>query len=181
MEHLAPRLEGESSLSASQTFARPATPDDASLIHSLYEATPDYFRIISIPMPSLEETERELEAAQSDPRRYTELILSQDKDLPTPTDCLSKKHVVGYLDYKIHYPDEGDATVNLLLISGRLQSRGYGRACISGLEKRLPGNVRRVLASIYGQNHRAERFWKSLGYSFAIDAKPVLDWYAKEL
>jgi hypothetical protein len=49
------------------------------------------------------------------------------------------------------------------------------------LEQRLRGQVRRVLASIYGQNPRAERFWGSLGYHFAIDAKPVLDWYAKEL
>ena len=180
MEHLASRLEGESLASASQTFVRPATPDDASLVHRLYEATPDYFRIISIPMPCLEETQRELEAAQSDSRRYTELVLSQD-ECSGATDPLTGGKVVGYLDYKIHYPEEGDAMVNLLLISGCLQSRGYGRACISNLEKRLQGRVRRVLASIYGQNPRAEQFWKSLGYSFAIDAKPVLDWYAKEL
>jgi hypothetical protein len=49
------------------------------------------------------------------------------------------------------------------------------------LETRLQGKVRRVLASVYGQNLRAKRFWASLGYSFAIDAKPVLDWYAKYL
>jgi len=41
--------------------------------------------------------------------------------------------------------------------------------------------VRRVLASIYGQNPGARRFWEALGYAFAIDAKPVLDWYAKQL
>jgi hypothetical protein len=49
------------------------------------------------------------------------------------------------------------------------------------LEARLKGHAKRVLVSIYGQNPRAERFWKSLGYAFAIDAKPVLDWYAKAL
>jgi len=180
MEHIASRMEGESPASASQTFVRPATPDDAPLVHRLYEATPDYFRIISIPTPCLEETQRELEAAQADPRRYTELVLSKEETFGS-ADPLSEGKVVGYLDYKIHYPEEGDATVNLLLISGCLQSRGYGRACISDLEKRLRGRVKRVLASIYGQNPRAEQFWKSLGYSFAIDAKPVLDWYAKEL
>lgn len=176
MKHIASRFKGESSAN-SLTFTRPATPDDANLVYDLYQATPDYFRIISIPMPCLEEVERELEAAQSDPRRYTELVLSRAQAKPTQGD----ETVVGYLDYKIHYPEEGDATVNLLLISGRLQSNGYGRACISDLEKRLRGRVKRVLASIYGQNPRAEQFWKSLGYSFAIDAKPVLDWYAKEL
>lgn len=45
----------------------------------------------------------------------------------------------------------------------------------------MSGRAKRILASIYGQNPRAERFWSSLGYSFAIDAKPLLDWYAKTL
>lgn len=91
--------------------------------------------------------------------------------------------VVGYLDYKVDYPEPGDATVNLLLVHGGLQSKGIGKSCAADLEARLRqrGTVRRVLASIYGQNPRAERFWRSLGFTFAIDAKPILDWYAKEL
>ena len=38
-----------------------------------------------------------------------------------------------------------------------------------------------MLASIYGDNPRARKFWERLGYQFAIDAKPLLVWYAKEL
>jgi Acetyltransferase (GNAT) family len=156
----------------------PATPKDAVTIHKLYTGTPDYFRIISIPMPTLEEVERELEIARQDPRRCIELVLADDgvKGLEHPAG-----NVVGYLDYKLDYPQQGEAMVNLLMIIGPLQSAGIGRKAVNDLEVRLKGRVKRVLVSIYGQNHRAETFWKSLGYSFAIDAKPILDWYGKNL
>lgn len=156
----------------------PATPQDAVTIHQLYTGTPDYFRIISIPMPTLDEVQRDLEIARQDSRRHVELVLSDDnfKGVSHP-----KGNVVGYLDYKLDYPQKGEAMVNLLMILGQLQSSGLGRQAVKDLEKQLRGRVKRVLVSIYGQNHRAERFWKSLGYSFAIDAKPILDWYGKTL
>ena len=159
---------------------RTALPTDAAIVHALYEATPDYFRVISIPMPTPDEVFRELETATADPRRCAELVLGAC-DLNGVADPQSGRQVVGYLDYKMHYPDDGDVTVNLLLIAGRLQSSGLGRSSVLDLEERLQGRARRVLASIYGQNPRAEHFWKTLGYRFAIDAQPILDWYAKEL
>lgn len=167
-------------LVAPDSLTRPANPDDATLVFELYKQTPDYFRIISIPIPTLEEVKRELEVAKEDKRRYTELILTQDLSSTIP-DPKSGQFVVGYLDYKLDYPSVSDATVNLLLILENAQSKGLGRSCVTGLEKRLRGQTKRLLASIYGQNERAKRFWQSLDYHFAIDAKPVLDWYAKAL
>jgi ribosomal protein S18 acetylase RimI-like enzyme len=165
---------------------RSADTHDAPLVHGLYLATPGYFDIISIPVPTLAEVETELATAARDGRRQIELVLAPPLlELPEweLNDPSSGRAVVGYLDYKLDYPETGDATVNLLLVHGGLQSRGVGKQCAMDLETRLRqrGNVRRVLASIYGQNPRAERFWRALGYSFAIDAKPILDWYAKEL
>ena len=179
MKNFASRSSGDAS-TTTLTFARSATLNDAPLVHALYLATPDYFRIISIPTPTEEEVRHELEAAHNDTRRHVELILT-DTSQASITDERTGEGVVGYLDYKLDYPDPRDVTVNLLLISGTSQNRGFGRACVQDLEARLRGQAGRMLASIYGQNPRAERFWKSLGYHFAIDAKPVLDWYAKEL
>lgn len=166
-----------------EDVVRPASVDDAALVHRIYMATPDYFKIISIPVPTLAEVETELRTASSDNRRYTELILAPAdfQHEAAEYDEQTGRPVVGYLDYKLHYPDQNDAMVNLLLIMAPLQSHGFGRHCAMDLEARLQGKTKRILASIYGQNPRAERFWRSLGYSFAIDAKPVLDWYAKEL
>jgi RimJ/RimL family protein N-acetyltransferase len=151
-----------------QLHTRPAAVQDAEIIYKLYCGAPSYFELISIPPPTPLEVERELEAATLDPKRCTELIVDEEE-------------VIGYLDYKLDYPEAGDATVNLLLIPEHLQSLGYGRRTIALLEERLKGRAKRILASIYGQNSRAKRFWDSLGYRFAIDARPVLEWYAKEL
>ena len=164
---------------------REAHPPDAPLVHRIYLATPAYFEIISIPIPTLAEVSTDLATAADDPRRHAELVLIErppDSGVePTILDPATGRHVVGYLDYKLDYPEEGDATVNLLLVLPSVQGRGIGGACARDLERRLEGRSRRMLASIYGDNPRARRFWERLGFSFAIDAKPVLDWYAKPL
>lgn len=166
----------------SRARTRSATARDAELVLTLYRQTPAYFEIISNPVPSLAEVERELEAAAHDPRRYVELVLAPSSEaIDAARDPETGLAVVGYLDYKLDYPALGDATVNLLLIAAPYQGWGYGRCCVERLERRLKGRVKRILAAIYGRNPQAERFWRSLGYRFAIDAKPILDWYAKEL
>lgn len=169
---------------------RSVTATDAHLVHDLYTATPGYFDVISIPVPTVEEVATDISTAIADPRRYVELVLVDEEHRPSArnagvTPCQldpdSGMYVVGYLDYKLDYPDPGDATVNLLLIRSGLQSFGLGSACAIDLERRLSGRSKRLLASIYGENPRARRFWESLGYQFAIDAKPLLEWYAKQL
>lgn len=152
----------------SQLYTQPATFQDAERVYRIYCGAPKYFDILSAPLPTLPEVERELEAAAQDPKRCTELLLEGND-------------AVGFLDYKLDYPDLGDATVNLILIPEALQNRGYGRRAMTLLEQNLQGRSKRVLASIYGSNARAKRFWRSLGYRFAIDARPILEWYAKEL
>jgi ribosomal protein S18 acetylase RimI-like enzyme len=130
----------------------------------------------------------DIATAIQDPRRFIEIVLLDGPDndvIGADAGCIADpvtgQPVAGYLDYKLDYPQEGDATVNLLLIRHGLQSYGVGTACAEDLERRLTGKAQRMLASIYGENPRARNFWERLGYTFAIDAKPLLEWYAKEL
>ena len=160
-------------LTAPSVTFRPVGPDDAAAVHEIYCAAPTYFDVLSIPLPTVLEVRTELETAAADPRRRTELVLLRDG----PTE----PRVAGYLDVTLGYLEPEDATVNLLLVREDLQGRGIGSEAIRRLEERLVGRVGRVLASVYGRNPRAQRFWRSLGYAFAIDAAPVLEWYAKRL
>jgi ribosomal protein S18 acetylase RimI-like enzyme len=182
---IAPAQPARDVVRASSSVTREARAADAGLVHRLYHATPEYFDIISIPVPTLDEVQTELAAADRDDRRRVELVLERERppldDAEAFRDPVTGAYVVAYLDYKLDYPEAGDATVNLLLVHGALHDRGIGRRAIRGLEHRLRGRVTRVLASIYGRNPAARRFWQGLGYTFAIDARPVLDWYAKTL
>lgn len=162
---------------------RAASAADAATIQELYRATPGYFDVISIPVPTVDEVRTDLATATGDPRRHVEIVLIEPERVGEAAiiDPVTGEAAVGYLDYKLDYPEEGDATVNLMLVRGDMQSRGIGRACALDLEERLKGRSRRMLASIYGENPRARAFWESLGYRFAIDARPLLEWYAKRL
>jgi hypothetical protein len=135
-------------------LTRPVTAFDAGVIHSLYVATPGYFDMISIPVPTLAEVRTELAAAAEDPRRHVELVLAEAEPHPlgVTVDGESGRPVVGVLDFKVDYPEPGDATVNLLLIHVGYQRRGWGTRVVRHLETGLRGRARRDLAAIYGRN-----------------------------
>lgn len=146
----------------------PLTAADARILHELYQQTPHYFSQMSVPIPTLQDVAAELELSSTDHRRTLELLWDNQE-------C------IGYLDYKQDYPKAGDVTINLLLISEQYQRRGYGRMAVRLLEKRMRGKAQRILASVFGKNPTAVTFWQNLGYIFAIDARPILEWYAKNI
>jgi GNAT superfamily N-acetyltransferase len=154
---------------------RVVQPDETHVLHHLYSQSERYFEIIASPMPLPVDVEHELETALVDPRRHLEFIHMDG--VPEP---------VGYVDLTFDYPQLGDVTINLLLIGQPWQSSGVGSWAARDLEARLQAGelrssrVRRVLAGIYGDNPGAVRFWERLGYAFAVDARPVLSWYAKD-
>ncbi|CAM3261705.1 GNAT family N-acetyltransferase [Deinococcus saxicola] len=141
----------------------------APLLHMLYAAAPGYFALLGSRIPSLSETERDVEIALLDPRRRLELLHDAHGKL------------VGSLDYKLDYPQPGDLTINLLLIREDRQSQRLGEQAVHDLEERLPPQIRRILASVLGENPRGVRFWERLGFEFTVDARPVMTWYAKPL
>ncbi|MER3537398.1 MAG: GNAT family N-acetyltransferase [Thermus sp.] len=147
---------------------RPLSLDDAPLVHAIYRESPSYFAQIGMETPTLEDVVREISALSQDPRRRAFLI--EAHGVP-----------VGYLDYKLHYPEEEEATLSLLLIRESLQGNGLGQAALAHLEATLTGSVRRIYAVVYGQNPRARRFFQAQGYRFVKEGGPPLAWYAKEL
>ncbi len=148
--------------------ASPITLHQAHLLHQLYGSAPAYFGLLGTPMPSRHEVEREVELALLDPRRQLELLWQGEQ-------------LIGALDTKRHFPQGGDLTINLLLIAGPCQGQGHGSRAVLDLEARLPTDVGRLLASVLGDNSRAARFWQRHGYRHAIDALPVMTWYAKDV
>jgi ribosomal protein S18 acetylase RimI-like enzyme len=141
---------------------------DVSVLHKFYTSSRRYFEIIAAPLPTIEDVTRELDTALSNPRRQLEFYSFAGE-------------VVAYLDTTLDYPKTGDATVNLLLVAEQKQHLGLGSQIMRRLEKQLQPKAKRILAGVFGHNPGAVRFWERLGYHFAIDARPVLSWYAKDL
>ncbi|MDO4262987.1 MAG: GNAT family N-acetyltransferase [Deinococcus sp.] len=141
---------------------------DAQAVYRVYRDSPDYFQMLGTEIPTAAEVELELGLALMDPRRHVELIEHGGK-------------VVGLLDWKEAYPEPQDMTVNLLLLSPAQRGTGLGSRVMWDLESRLPANTARLMASVLGENPAGARFWERLGYRFAVDARPVMTWYAKPL
>ncbi|ACO45111.1 GNAT family N-acetyltransferase [Deinococcus deserti] len=141
----------------------------APLLHRLYTESPGYFTLLGTRVPTEKEVERDVEIALLDPRRRLELLHDDHGEL------------VGSLDYKLDFPEPGDLTINLLLIRESRQSQRLGEQAIRNLEARLPRGTTRLLASVLGDNPRGARFWERQGFTFTLDARPVMSWYAKTL
>lgn len=150
-------------------IATPLALHHAPMLHSLYAATPGYFALLGSRVPSLGDVEREIEIALLDPRRALRLLHDDQGAL------------VGSLDCKNDYPQLGDVTINLLLIREDRQSERLGEQAVQYLESHVPDSTTRILASVLGDNPRGARFWERLGYTFTLDARPAMMWYAKAL
>ena len=153
---------------AQEVLLRPISAADAPLIRKVYQASPGYFERIAMAVPDLADVEREVEAILSDPNRRAYLIYDGEEP-------------VGYLDYKLHYPQPQDAIVTLILITEDHRNRGYGRRAVADLEAMLHHEVERLFAAVYGDNPAAVAFWESLGYRFLKDGAPSVSWYYKRL
>ncbi|GHG07316.1 hypothetical protein GCM10017783_19860 [Deinococcus piscis] len=141
---------------------------DAQALYRVYRDSPDYFQMLGTEIPTAAEVELELGLALMDPRRHVELIEHGGQ-------------VVGVLDWKEAYPEPQDVTVNLLLLTPGQRGTGLGSRVMWDLESRLPPSTARLMASVLGENPAGARFWERLGYRFAVDARPVMTWYAKPL
>ena len=148
-------------------IATPLALHHAPMLHSLYTATPGYFALLGSRVPTLGDVEREIEIALLDHRRALRLLHDDHGDL------------VGALDCKNDYPQPGDVTINLLLIREDRQSQRLGEQAVQYLERHVPPGTNRILASVLGENPRGARFWERLGYTFTLDARPAMTWYAK--
>lgn len=155
-----------------KTLPRPAflevTAGTASTIHELYKDCPSYFQLIGMGVPDLLDVERELEALGMDPYRRAHLLEVEGE-------------VLGYVDYKMAYPETDSATISLLLIKESRQGQGLGKLAARGLEAELSGKVSQLYAVVYGNNQKARGFWQSLGYTHLRDGGPSLGWYSKSL
>ncbi|TBH20768.1 GNAT family N-acetyltransferase [Thermus thermamylovorans] len=146
---------------------RPVVPEDAPLLHRLFLQSPGYFALIGMEPPTLEDVVRDLATLEKDERRRAFLLLREGE-------------AVGYMDYKLHYPEPQDATLSLLLIREDHQGQGLGQRALAHLMAHLAG-AERLYVVVYGDNPRAKAFFQAQGFRHVKDGGPALSWYVREL
>jgi len=165
---------------------RPVRLEDAPLLHGIFLRSPGHFALIGMEPPTLEDVVQDLRTLEQDARRRAFLLFleraapSGEGEGPAGFPSGKPLEAVGYLDYKLHYPEAQDVTLSLLLIREDHQGRGLGRRALAHLVDHLTG-MERLYAVVYGNNARAKAFFQAQGFRHVRDGGPTLSWYVRPL
>lgn len=144
----------------SQIQLRPLENDDLDSVVSLYRATPNYFTAIGFggePVSKLA-LQRDFMEAQRTGSRMLYAVVRRDDHV-----------LVGVADIQLEATVSGTATIELLLIGGPYQQRGYGSEAADILERELCAtpNIELVQAGVAETSKLGQRFWQSRGYEYS--------------
>ncbi len=152
-----------------------SAPHHATLLQSVYDATPGFWNSYGQPAASQRQAAHDLTAASEMPGR-TIMGIIRRLDAADPN---AGMEMVGMIDMRLHYPTERTVAVGLMMVAQPYQRQGIGRQAWSLLEAWLAhaGGVSTARATIEQFNTAGLKFFTSLGFHLTGEANrlPVGD------
>lgn len=153
----------------------PLGPEHAGLLQAVYRAVPAYWAAYDLPGAPPGQAERDLGEAGATPGRT---ILGMIRPLDAPPGEAGqgpRAEMVGALDVRLHYPDEGVASVGMIMVAEPLQRQGFGRAAWGLFEPWLAGEggMERARAAVAQFNTQAVHFFGALGFAMTGEARRI--------
>lgn len=132
-------------------------------LQAVYAATPNYWRMFGLDGPPAEQAAQDLKAAGETPGRY---LLGIVKRVDAQS-AAAGAELIGVLDFRLHWPEQGLATIGLLLVAEPYQRQGVGRQAWSLLSPWLAAqaHVRTARLALEQFNYTALKFWEALGFT----------------
>lgn len=150
-------------------------PLDAALhtaaLQAVYAATPGYWRLYHLPGPPADYAERELAAAQATPGRAL-LAIVRPLERANPA---AGAEMIGVLDFRLHWPDEGIAHIAMLMVAEPLQRHGIGAQAWALLKPWLANsaNIHTARVGVEQFNVVALKFWTAQGFILTGESNRV--------
>lgn len=146
-----------------------SAPEHVSLLQAVYEAVPLYWRQFQQPGAAPDQAAQELAAVSATPGRAIMGILHP----MGAENSNAELEMIGMVDFRLHYPHEGAATVGLLLVAQPYQRQGIGRQCWLMLEQWLARSARMKTAhaAVEQFNTVGLKFFLSMGFSLTGGAR----------
>lgn len=147
----------------------PALHTDA--LQAVFAATPGYWRLYKLDAPPTDHAAKEFAAAQETPGRSLLGILRRiDRTNPD-----AGAELIGVLDFRLNYPQEGAAHIGLLLVAEPLQRQGIGAQAWSLLKPWLAAaaGIRTVHVGVEQFNVAALKFWEAQGFTLTGESDRV--------
>jgi len=150
-------------------------PLDAELhvdaLQAVYAATPSYWQMYKMEDPPPNHAAEQLAAAQEEPSRSLLGILRR----VDANDPEAGAELIGVLDFRLQWPEDGAAYVGQLLVAEALQRQGIAAQAWSLLQPWLAASagVRSVRVGVEQFNVAALKFWEAQGFRLTGESDRV--------
>ncbi len=143
----------------------------AAALQAVYSATPAYWQMYGLDGPPPGQAQQDLKAANETPGRYLVGILKRLDE----HDAAAGAEMIGLVDFRLHWPDEGVATIGMLMVAQPYQRQGVGAQAWSLLAPWLAASdqAHKARLSIEQFNITALKFWEELGFSLTGESDRV--------
>ena len=138
-------------------------------LQQVYGLTPDYWDMYRLPGAPAGQAGRDLAAVQEEAGRSALGILLPNQ----PGDPAAGAQLIGLLDFRMHWPEQGSVYVGMVMVAEPFQRRGAARGAWALLENWLAGQAGVSLARLTVEqfNPVALRFFQHLGFELTGEAR----------
>lgn len=142
---------------------RPLSPVDGPALQAVYRASADFFLDRGGAPPDPGQAEADLAAAAAEDGRFL-LGISLHESM------------IGLLDLRLAYPEPFDVSIGLVLLAEPQRRQGLGTWALRILEAWLIRDTptEAVIVAVPAQNHAAQAFFQTNGYTFTGQSTRVL-------
>ncbi len=150
-------------------------PVDAALhtaaLQAVYAAVPGYWRLYHLPGAPADHAVHELAAVQATPGRAL-LAIVRPLDRHDPA---QGAEMIGVLDFRLHWPEEGVAYLARLMVAEALQRQGVGTQAWSLLKPWLASaaDIHTARVGVEQFNVTALKFWEAQGFTLTGESDRV--------
>lgn len=147
----------------------PLDPDlHTEALQQVYALTPGYWEMYHLPGAPAGQAGRDLAAVQEEAGRTALGILLPNR----PGDPSAGAQLIGLLDFRIHWPEQGTVYVGMVLVAEPFQRQGIATAAWALLEEWLATQAGVSLARLTVEqfNPGSLRFFQQLGFELTGEA-----------
>jgi RimJ/RimL family protein N-acetyltransferase len=148
----------------------PLDPDlHTEALQQVYALTPGYWEMYHLPGAPAGQAGRDLAAVQEEAGRTGLGILLPNQ----PGDPSAGAQLIGLLDFRIHWPEQGTVYVGMVLVAEPFQRQGIATAAWALLEEWLATQAGVSLARLTVEqfNPGALRFFQQLGFELTGESR----------
>lgn len=140
-------------------------------LQAVYAAVPDYWAMYDLTEAPPNQADRDLlSAAETAGRFMLGIVRRLD-----PEDVGAGGELIGFIDFRLDWPDVGVAYVGMLMVAEVLQRQGMGTQAWALLAPWLArsAGIRTVRAGVEQFNVTALKFWEAQGFALTGDSNRI--------